>query len=304
MRRACAARRRRRCSRAAPARRATESAVQSRPTPRATAPTTTAPPSTGAADRADQPDHGAAPTDRTPGTDDGAAGDPTSRRPRRRLAVPRARHGRPRRPALRRRLATTPRPRRIDGTVTLHRRSRPGSSHRPRRRRSSIVERSRRRRRRPVRARDIELLITPGDTVEPVAPVAIAVSTTTTARRRRRLRRSARLVPADGGSYVLNEPDGARSWLPSNDHPADKATWRFEITVPDRPDGRRQRHLVEQRPDAATTWVWDQPRPMATYLLQVLTGDYEVLDGGTAGTLPMTNVALRATSSGCSPTST
>ena len=31
-----------------------------------------------------------------------------------------------------------------------------------------------------------------------------------------------------GGSYVLNEPEGAHTWLPSNDHPSDKATFHFE----------------------------------------------------------------------------
>ena len=47
--------------------------------------------------------------------------------------------------------------------------------------------------------------------------------------------------PVDGGSYVLNEPDGARRWLPSNDHPSDKATWRFERDGRRRTDGGRQR---------------------------------------------------------------
>ena len=27
------------------------------------------------------------------------------------------------------------------------------------------------------------------------------------------------------GSFVLNEPDGARTWMPCNDHPSDKATY-------------------------------------------------------------------------------
>ena len=54
--------------------------------------------------------------------------------------------------------------------------------------------------------------------------------------------------PTDGGSYVLNEPDGARSWLPSNDHPSDKATWRFELTVPEGVTAVANGHLVEQRP--------------------------------------------------------
>jgi len=53
-------------------------------------------------------------------------------------------------------------------------------------------------------------------------------------------------------------------------------------------------HLVEQRPGAGTTtWVWEQREPMATYLVQLLVGDYEIVDGGTAGTVPLTHVALR-----------
>ncbi|MCA9796294.1 MAG: M1 family peptidase, partial [Candidatus Eremiobacteraeota bacterium] len=34
------------------------------------------------------------------------------------------------------------------------------------------------------------------------------------------------------GSYVVSQPDGASSWYPVNDHPSDKATYDFEITVP------------------------------------------------------------------------
>ena len=37
---------------------------------------------------------------------------------------------------------------------------------------------------------------------------------------------------------------------------------------------------VEQRNDgrAATTWVWQEDRPMTTYLILLLTGDYEIVD--------------------------
>ena len=87
----------------------------------------------------------------------------------------------------------------------------------------------------------------------------------------------------EGGSYVINEPDGNRRWVPSNDHPSDKATWRFEVTVADGLTAVANGRLVEQRPGAgATTWVWEQDEPMATYLVQLLIGDYEILDGGTA----------------------
>ena len=35
------------------------------------------------------------------------------------------------------------------------------------------------------------------------------------------------------GSYVASEPDGASNWFPANDHPSDKATFKFEITTPE-----------------------------------------------------------------------
>ena len=35
-----------------------------------------------------------------------------------------------------------------------------------------------------------------------------------------------------GGIYVAGEPTGASSWYPVNDHPCDKATYTFHITVP------------------------------------------------------------------------
>jgi aminopeptidase N len=37
----------------------------------------------------------------------------------------------------------------------------------------------------------------------------------------------------DGTINVVNWPDGAGSWLPGNHHPSDKATFHFEISVPD-----------------------------------------------------------------------
>ncbi len=95
------------------------------------------------------------------------------------------------------------------------------------------------------------------------------------------------------GSYVLNQPDGARTWLPSNDHPSDKATWHFEVTVPTGTTAVANGELIEQRvgPEG-DTFVWDQRQPMATYLVQLLTGDYEILDRGPAGAVPIVDVAL------------
>ena len=36
----------------------------------------------------------------------------------------------------------------------------------------------------------------------------------------------------DDGAFVAGEPQGAAGWYPANDHPRDKATFDFEVTVP------------------------------------------------------------------------
>ncbi|WP_040491145.1 M1 family metallopeptidase [Ilumatobacter nonamiensis] len=97
-----------------------------------------------------------------------------------------------------------------------------------------------------------------------------------------------------GSSYVLNEPDGARTWMPANDHPSDKARWTFDLTVaPDRIAVANG--ALERRGDDGGRWVWHQDEPMSTYLVQVIVGDYELIDGGTVPSvdgdlIPLTHV--------------
>ncbi|MDO8362900.1 MAG: M1 family metallopeptidase [Actinomycetota bacterium] len=97
-----------------------------------------------------------------------------------------------------------------------------------------------------------------------------------------------------GGSYVLNEPDAASSWLPCNDHPSDKATFTFTITVPEGLTGVANGALAEHRTVGTDeVWVWQETRPMATYLVLLLTGDYEIIEGTGPHGLPLLSVVLR-----------
>ena len=141
---------------------------------------------------------------------------------------------------------------------------------------------------------DEELTITPAVPVMSAQPVSIGISYTDGAGSLESpVGLSVGWFATPTGSYVLNEPDGAHSWLPSNDHPSDKATWRFELTVPTGVTAVANGELVEQRSVLDwDTWVWEQREPMATYLIQVLTGDYAILDGGVVGNIPIVNVAL------------
>ena len=96
----------------------------------------------------------------------------------------------------------------------------------------------------------------------------------------------------ESGSFVLDEPDGTRNWLPSNDHPSDKATYRFTIHVPAGLTGVANGDLVshETAPDGSETWIWDEQQPMTTYLIQLMTGTLDVVDGTTPGGTPLTSV--------------
>ena len=97
-----------------------------------------------------------------------------------------------------------------------------------------------------------------------------------------------------GGSYVLNEPEGAHTWIPCDDHPSDQATFRFELTVPTGLTAVANGALIDHTSTATTeTWVWQEDRPMATYLIQLLTGDYELVDGVGPNGLPLVSAVLR-----------
>lgn len=75
-------------------------------------------------------------------------------------------------------------------------------------------------------------------------------------------------IPTRDGALVVAEPQGAPTWFPANDHPTDKAAFRFTVTVPRGlhavANGRLR--AVRPRGDRRRTWVWTERGPMATYL--------------------------------------
>ncbi|MEM5776353.1 MAG: M1 family metallopeptidase, partial [Anaerolineaceae bacterium] len=74
----------------------------------------------------------------------------------------------------------------------------------------------------------------------------------------------------DGTINIFTEPDGAYSWFPCNNHPRDKALYRFEITVDDPWVAAANGLLIETIPlDNQTRYVFELNEPMATYLATV-----------------------------------
>ncbi|NUM47207.1 MAG: M1 family metallopeptidase [Anaerolineales bacterium] len=88
--------------------------------------------------------------------------------------------------------------------------------------------------------------------------------------------------------YAVNEPDGAHYWFPCNDHPRDKATYTFEITVPAGFEAISHGTLIEEVAEAErTTYVWDHPFPMASYLATVVVGNYELQETTSPSGVPI-----------------
>ena len=88
-----------------------------------------------------------------------------------------------------------------------------------------------------------------------------------------------------GVIFVVSEPSGAMTWFPSNNHPSDKATFEFTITVPDTVTAAATGvRTSETTANGETTSTWVMDDPMATYLAAVYVGDFErseqQVDGG------------------------
>lgn len=81
----------------------------------------------------------------------------------------------------------------------------------------------------------------------------------------------------NGSINVFGELDGASTWFPNNNHPRDKATFRFEITAPEpwavAATGRLVR--IEQVGKNKRLYVWIMKWPMASYLASINIDKYE-----------------------------
>ncbi|GAA1058129.1 peptidase [Agromyces luteolus] len=87
------------------------------------------------------------------------------------------------------------------------------------------------------------------------------------------------------GAMVVSEPEGSMTWYPVSDHQTDKATYSFEITVPEGKvavaNGIQPK--PEETADGWTTWYWDAPDQQASYLTTASVGDFDLRDAYTSG---------------------
>ncbi len=94
----------------------------------------------------------------------------------------------------------------------------------------------------------------------------------------------------EGGSFVVSEPDGTRAWIPVNDHPTDKATYDFRITVP-KPLVAAANGVLQsvEESEETRTYHFRAMDQMASYLATVHVGRYELSEQEGPDGVPIRN---------------
>jgi aminopeptidase N len=84
-------------------------------------------------------------------------------------------------------------------------------------------------------------------------------------------------IPTDDGAFVAGEPQGAPTWFPANDTPADKATYTISMTVPKKLSAVGNGKLVSATTAGGQrTFVWRENLPMASYLATITLGKFDI----------------------------
>jgi hypothetical protein len=84
-------------------------------------------------------------------------------------------------------------------------------------------------------------------------------------------------IHTDDGTYVSGQPDSAAYWYPVNDHPLDKASYSFSITVPRGLEAIANGELKDVDTFGPwSTWKWEAKEPMASYLTTATIGEFKV----------------------------
>ena len=105
---------------------------------------------------------------------------------------------------------------------------------------------------------------------------------------------SAAFFHTPDGSATALQPDNAHRVFPSNDHPRDKAGFSFSIDVPEGTTAVANGVSTGAKVDSGrAVWRYRQRQPMATELVQLAVGDFEITDRGEADGVPLRDVTPR-----------
>jgi aminopeptidase N len=106
-----------------------------------------------------------------------------------------------------------------------------------------------------------------------------------------------RTIPGNNLTFAFGEPDGAHIWFPCNDHPLDKASYSFKLTVPAGFTGVANGTLLNETVlEDKRVFLWSEKYPMAPYLATVLVGKYQRIDAPQAGDVLIRHYVLEGDS--------
>jgi len=121
-----------------------------------------------------------------------------------------------------------------------------------------------------------QLTIRPGGVLAPGAPVVVEVHYTGNPRPIRGPWGEVGWEELADGVIVAGQPDGAPSWFPCQDHPADKASFGIVVTTDAGYEVVCNGSLVSRTARSSRVrWEFDQPEPTAPYLATVQIGRYQ-----------------------------
>ncbi len=137
-----------------------------------------------------------------------------------------------------------------------------------------------------------ELTITPAAALAASADFTVAVTYSGNPGDRSEMETFASLgwIKANDGVSIAGEPAGSSVWYPVNEHPLDKATYSFRITVAN-PLVAVANGILQDVIDNgdSSTYVWEMAEPMASYLVKVNVGDFVRQDSTTPDGVPIRN---------------
>jgi aminopeptidase N len=105
-------------------------------------------------------------------------------------------------------------------------------------------------------------------------------------------------VTRRGEVWTMQEPYGAMTWYPVNDHPSDEAVYDIRVTVPEGYSGVASGTFLGSSPDslqalipwrpAGTTFHWRSTVPVASYVTTLAIGEYTMITDESADGVPLT----------------
>jgi Peptidase family M1 domain/Peptidase M1 N-terminal domain len=85
------------------------------------------------------------------------------------------------------------------------------------------------------------------------------------------------VLPTDDGMVIVGEPFVAATWFPVNDHPLDKASYTFRVTVPAGLEVVSNGFLQSTKTKhGLTTFIWQEKDPMNSYLATATVGKFAI----------------------------